>query len=345
MSSFDPNSFLPSRTTSSAILDFGALFPQGVENDGSCNLDDMLNELMSMDVCAPTYTYGSSMYMPPLVESSFEPCAPTHLFHSGSPDDTLVTLLETPEAPCSVWSFPEPFPLDDNESHQFPGYGPEATPLAPVAIPEALPPRLDIEPYFLPTISGSAVTTQEEPPSQRAFSPYPCPSFSSTELSSRPSSRASTASRELPSRRRTRPAQKPRNIQVPLKTYLAAMENNDGRICPICHRVQSRARPPDFNRHLLSHCAEAAALDGQHVCRGIPYSLWKRKRIGNAEDLQRSYVDGVLHVGGCGQSFSRPDARKRHVRNDNNKCIGEEMVNEVKCAVRPKATKKPRRRV
>ncbi|KAI0647870.1 hypothetical protein C8Q79DRAFT_536372 [Trametes meyenii] len=352
MSSFDFNSFLPNGSISSSTSDFDVPIPQKFESDGrSCNIDVMFNEFLNMDVCTPTYTYGSSMDMPPLVELSFEPCASTHLFHSGRPDNTLDSpcldsLLETTETLSSISSFSEPFPLDNNENRQPSGFdtlGPEALLLALVTVPEAPPPQLDMEPYILPNASDSAVTSREEPPLQRVFSP--CPSSSSyTDLSSRPSSRASTSSKGFLSRR-ARPAQKPRNIQVPLETYLAAKENNDGRICPICRRVQSGTRPPDFKRHLLSHCVEAAALNDQHVCHGVPYSERRRYGIGEIEDLRRSYVNGVLHVGGCGQSFSRRDARQRHIRNSNNKCVGEKTERKDKCPVRPKAAKRPRRRV
>ena len=111
-----------------------------------------------------------------------------------------------------------------------------------------------------------------------------------------------------------------RNTPVPpedLKAALdAAMDGLDAPgpwKCGFCSYSQRRPRLPDRLRHLHTHGSENSI-----VCCGVPVEhAAKNGILGN----RWNHWDGSVRIGGCGKTFSRVDAYKRHLRAQEGRCV------------------------
>lgn len=92
-------------------------------------------------------------------------------------------------------------------------------------------------------------------------------------------------------------------------------------ICPVCNRKQENERMPDFKRHLLTHMRpmEEEKEKGWR-CKGV--LLQDARDWGIPEGAKVYTFLGQERVGGCMKTFSRRDALKRHLDNDNVRCVG-----------------------
>ncbi|TFY66437.1 hypothetical protein EVG20_g4645 [Dentipellis fragilis] len=97
-----------------------------------------------------------------------------------------------------------------------------------------------------------------------------------------------------------------------LRDFRRKKEVADHWICPVCEWLQKNKRGPDLDRHMRSHFASAWA------CHGVPAEDAELYGVSHCEPVR---VNGVWMVGGCGLSFSRRDALKRHLNNTNMACV------------------------
>ncbi|KAI0917321.1 hypothetical protein AcW1_007462 [Taiwanofungus camphoratus] len=147
-------------------------------------------------------------------------------------------------------------------------------------------------------------------------SPYAHASPASTPPLSPASSRSPSSGA---SPRSPRAGPRPRNIQAPLLFEVATAAAKDSFACPQCPYVQLNRRRPDLTRHIATHFSSADP--GKWTCCGVPV---ERAAEYGVTDISNPYVyEGQLMVGGCQKTFSRRDALKRHLDNDNISCIGD----------------------
>ncbi|TFL01818.1 hypothetical protein BDV98DRAFT_471065, partial [Pterulicium gracile] len=96
--------------------------------------------------------------------------------------------------------------------------------------------------------------------------------------------------------------------------------------CPYCSWIQKNRRAPDFKRHLKTHTRSAADRERKgYVCKGYEVGSEKGRGLmqGDGTDVVLVLGEGgEERVGGCGKSFSRGDALKRHLDNPNIPCVG-----------------------
>lgn len=157
-------------------------------------------------------------------------------------------------------------------------------------------------------------------------SPQPTsPKKRSRSVLSRKSVASSSNRSDSPSAKRLRVAPLSRNIQSAKPdelTRLASVKRTryDDFTCPECGWTQGNKRSPDFARHLKSH---ARPTDDQKTvgwwCKGV---LMEEGAKWGATGKPFLFAD-KLRIGGCGRSFSRRDALKRHLDNANITCIGD----------------------
>ena len=87
----------------------------------------------------------------------------------------------------------------------------------------------------------------------------------------------------------------------------------DNLVCPVKGCRYKKGRIPDFRRHLKTHLRVGIQ------CNGMPWRDFVRCRhlFPNISEEQQPYtvpgLDGWW-IGGCLNTFSRPDALKRHVK-------------------------------
>lgn len=92
-----------------------------------------------------------------------------------------------------------------------------------------------------------------------------------------------------------------------------AMPSIKGFHCPFCNHYQSNHRRPDLRRHILVHLQKQTGPGW--ICCGVPL-----KRAGeygiSQSGCARTYTFTGKHlmIGGCGISFSRKDAYRRHLK-------------------------------
>jgi hypothetical protein len=116
----------------------------------------------------------------------------------------------------------------------------------------------------------------------------------------------------------------PRNTQTaPDSASFSAVKSNPWE-CPHCPWIQRNKRTPDLKRHIRTHTR--LLHPAQWVCCGIL-----------ADDTQSSALSAepspyisMPGVGGCGRTFSRRDALKRHLNNNNNSCAGRLAASHIK---------------
>ncbi|KDR82666.1 hypothetical protein GALMADRAFT_238130 [Galerina marginata CBS 339.88] len=83
--------------------------------------------------------------------------------------------------------------------------------------------------------------------------------------------------------------------------------------CPF-HRQSHPWRAPDFKRHLKTHMPNKG-------CRCIGVRLSEAEGYSIAPDATIYLFQGEQYIGGCMNSFSRPDALKRHLDNHRISCV------------------------
>lgn len=115
-----------------------------------------------------------------------------------------------------------------------------------------------------------------------------------------------------PARNKPSPSSLVPVIQKALKDGEACDELRN--ICPVCRYVQENRRMPDFRRHMETHLPK-----GRFWCSGVPVEVAHQYRI--PAGAKPFWFQGKERVGGCGKSFSRRDARKRHLDNMNIDCV------------------------
>ena len=80
---------------------------------------------------------------------------------------------------------------------------------------------------------------------------------------------------------------------------LSSRAARDKYKCPHCPFVQKARRKADLDRHVATHAGK-----NEFVCRGV--------RAEKAGEVPVELLDGSEWVGGCGKTFTRKDALKRH---------------------------------
>lgn len=134
--------------------------------------------------------------------------------------------------------------------------------------------------------------------------------------SSRAASLGADYARARPAKR-TRPAPQSRNVQT--AALHVAPRASDPWACPHCPWVQHNKRTPDLKRHIRTHTRHAKPE--QWVCCGVPLAQAAAFEV--PPDAAHMEHRGQVMVGGCGKTFSRRDALKRHLDNDNIQCAGD----------------------
>ncbi|KAJ7176011.1 hypothetical protein C8R46DRAFT_1250178 [Mycena filopes] len=159
---------------------------------------------------------------------------------------------------------------------------------------------------------------------KRVRSASPVASSSSRRTSASPpasSSSSSTSSEHRHKRPRLPPPS--RNIQA-TSAELQRVETSDdynGFVCGVCGWVQKNRRIPDFKRHVKTHqrVSDEGAQKGWR-CKGVLVD--DATDYGLDADAPTYDFLGQERVGGCMKTFSRRDALKRHLDNDNVSCVG-----------------------
>ncbi|KAF9071173.1 hypothetical protein BDP27DRAFT_1322466 [Rhodocollybia butyracea] len=89
---------------------------------------------------------------------------------------------------------------------------------------------------------------------------------------------------------------------------------------------------PDFQRHLKTHLradkddqtqgwwCKGVRVESRHEVNQHARDVNSKKVIG--DDAEMYSFHDHMRVGGCLQTFSRRDALKRHLQNENGKCVG-----------------------
>ncbi|THV03867.1 hypothetical protein K435DRAFT_962208 [Dendrothele bispora CBS 962.96] len=138
--------------------------------------------------------------------------------------------------------------------------------------------------------------------------------------------KVSTKKRKARSSKGTGVARLSRNRQSKdpeLADYLedmTALEDLDFK-CPVCPWEQLNERLPDLQRHLRTHLRpHDDDIDKGWRCKGV---LWEERHLYGILDSAQPYeFRGQKRVGGCMKTFSRRDALKRHLDNENVSCVG-----------------------
>jgi hypothetical protein len=132
---------------------------------------------------------------------------------------------------------------------------------------------------------------------------------SSSSITCRPTKRIRVSP---PARNKPSPSSLVPVIQKALKDGEACDELRN--ICPVCRYEQENRRMPDFRRHMETHLPK-----GRFWCSGVPIEVAHQYRI--PAGAKPFWFQGEERIGGCGKSFSRRDARKRHLDNLNIDCV------------------------
>jgi hypothetical protein len=115
-----------------------------------------------------------------------------------------------------------------------------------------------------------------------------------------------------------RPRQSPsRNIQTPPDSVSLLTVKANPWECPHCPWVQRNKRTPDLKRHIRTHTR--LLHPAQWVCRGV---MIEDDTSPHTQSTNPSPYVQKLGAGGCGKTFSRRDALKRHLDNGNIGCAG-----------------------
>ncbi|RPD62602.1 hypothetical protein L227DRAFT_561955 [Lentinus tigrinus ALCF2SS1-6] len=124
----------------------------------------------------------------------------------------------------------------------------------------------------------------------------------------RPRSKGSTPNRKPAGLRPT--SRKARNIQLEgTPEDISSLMVEQTKHCRVCNKHGVVRRLPDLKRHVLTH------FGFRHACIGVP--------SGSQAPVEGALViRGAVMEGGCGTTFSRDDAYKRHLNNPNNPCTG-----------------------
>ncbi|TFY74841.1 hypothetical protein EWM64_g9169, partial [Hericium alpestre] len=85
----------------------------------------------------------------------------------------------------------------------------------------------------------------------------------------------------------------------------------------VCGWEQKNHRMPDLKRHIRTHTQDFEPA--RWVCCGVPLA----QAPAGVSTLHPVVHNGELRVGGCMAKFSRRDALRRHLQNENIHCIGE----------------------
>ncbi|KAF8887168.1 hypothetical protein BD779DRAFT_1722687, partial [Infundibulicybe gibba] len=134
------------------------------------------------------------------------------------------------------------------------------------------------------------------------------------------------SSAELSPTKRIRLPAVSRNKQAADSSIIDAASSGAGSgrcnfICPACGWKQSNQRMPDFKRHLRTHTRPSdEEKERGWWCKGVLYDHAATYNI--PQDSQPYLFLGQLRIGGCVRSFSRRDALKRHLDNENVTCVG-----------------------
>ncbi|KAJ7601586.1 hypothetical protein DFH06DRAFT_404599 [Mycena polygramma] len=137
------------------------------------------------------------------------------------------------------------------------------------------------------------------------------PASSSGSSSGRPNKRA-----RLPPPSRNKQAS-----PAEIKRVVETADDFTDFVCGVCGWVQKNGRLPDFKRHVKTH--QRTFDEGSHKgwrCKGVP--LDEALNWGVAADAETYTFMGRERVGGCMKTFSRRDALKRHLDNENVSCVG-----------------------
>ncbi|KAI0674014.1 hypothetical protein C8Q78DRAFT_1020339 [Trametes maxima] len=95
--------------------------------------------------------------------------------------------------------------------------------------------------------------------------------------------------------------------------------------CPYCPYVQRVHRSPDLARHIATHTRPADPAEALWVCCGVPVSS-PAAVVAGLRDAKPFVYEGMRMVGGCRKTFSRRDALKRHLKNNEGICFGDEFA-------------------
>ncbi|KAI0349716.1 hypothetical protein OH77DRAFT_1431752 [Trametes cingulata] len=95
----------------------------------------------------------------------------------------------------------------------------------------------------------------------------------------------------------------------------------DNYTCPYCGHVPRNKLASQLRRHIKTHTRPADAEDQPWVCCGVPLVDAQAYAVPQALRVPVEY-EGILVVGGCGKTFSRRDALRRHLRRRAGKCFG-----------------------
>jgi len=126
---------------------------------------------------------------------------------------------------------------------------------------------------------------------------------------------AACSSASVPAQnKRSRPSPS-RNVQTSRdSTSLAIIKVNPWE-CPHCPWIQRNKRTPDLKRHIRTHTR--LLHPAQWVCRGV---LVEGDLCTYTHPADLSAYPSKPKTGGCGKTFSRRDALKRHLDNGNIGC-------------------------
>ncbi|KAJ7784391.1 hypothetical protein B0H16DRAFT_296165 [Mycena metata] len=151
------------------------------------------------------------------------------------------------------------------------------------------------------------------------------PAFSGRTSVSPPASASSSSRSTSSEHRNKRPRLPPpsRNKQATLAEIQRVEISDDFNdfVCGVCGWVQRNMRVPDFKRHLKTHqrVSDEGAQKGWR-CKGVLVS--EATDYGLDTDTPTYTFLGNQRVGGCMKTFSRRDALKRHLDNENVSCVG-----------------------
>ncbi|KAF9463029.1 hypothetical protein BDZ94DRAFT_1309138 [Collybia nuda] len=125
--------------------------------------------------------------------------------------------------------------------------------------------------------------------------------------------------------KRARQAPPSRNVQAmspaAVRAALAAAKNKTELVCIACRWTQTNGRMPDFKRHLKTHLRPDDKDQTQGWwCKGV--LLKDAGTHGLSTNLKPFLFADQWRVGGCERTFSRRDALKRHLDNENVACVG-----------------------
>ncbi|KAJ7025397.1 hypothetical protein C8F04DRAFT_1269281 [Mycena alexandri] len=160
-------------------------------------------------------------------------------------------------------------------------------------------------------------------PRKRARSASPASSghTSVSPPASASSSSSSTSSEHRNKRPRLPPPSRNRQATVAEIQRVETSDDFNDFVCGVCGWVQKNMRVPDFKRHLKTHqrVSDEGAQKGWR-CKGVLVS--EATDYGLDTDAPTYTFLGHERVGGCMKTFSRRDALKRHLDNENVSCVG-----------------------